>query len=279
MLEILILYIQATFKNSFPAIQDVHTLAEQIKNGNTAFPSVYCTNDEYQPLEGNENFLYFRQLGAATEDESDEESVSGCDHYVTRTYPMVAVAYIPKNIFNTDNAFVDSKIAGNIANILRVANYGALTASMKADEIHAEVTRISTDRYEVWDQEFKGIDMAARFDHVLCAVEFDLVVSATERCLQNFDCNDAVVSIEGDTINIVVTCGCPPPIAFSVPSANFSIQDDRLIGGTSDGLFVYHAGTEQGTIDNIQSYDSVTGTITFVSDLGGVGAVKILLVL
>lgn len=280
MLEILILYLQATFKNSFPNIQDVHGLAEQIRNGNTAFPSLYCTNDEYQPLSGNENFLYFRQLAAASEAESEEESVSGCDHYITRTYPMVAVAYIPKKIFNTDNAFIDSKIAGNIANILRVANYGSLMASMNVDQIEAEITRITTDRYEVWEQEFRGITMAARFDHVLCAVEFDLIVSATESCLQNYDCNDATATVDGDTIVVENTCGCPPPAAFKKEGITTELQDDRLIGDyTLDDMFIYHAGTEQITIDNVFSFNNVTGTIIFTNDLGGVGPVKILLVL
>src|SRR5688572_22265153 len=108
MLEILILYIQATFRNSWPTSTTIESLAEQVRRGNLVFPSLYCENDEYKPISGEENFIYFRQTGAASEGESDEESVSGCDHYITRTYPMVAIGYIPKNIFNTDNAFVDS---------------------------------------------------------------------------------------------------------------------------------------------------------------------------
>lgn len=69
-----------------------------------------------------------------------------------------------------------------------------------------------------------------------------------------------------------------PVQAFSVENVTTEIQDDRLIGGTLDGLFAYQAGVEQGNINNIADYNTITGTITFLDTLGG-STVKILLVL
>lgn len=280
MLEILIAYIKATFENSMPNITEVQGLAEKINEGDKQYPALYCTGGEYKHISALENYLYFRQTGSAAEEESEEESTTGCAYTIRRTYPMVAVAYIPKSVYNTDNAFIDGKIAQNIANIITKANWQSLGVTLKTENIYAEVGEINTNRHEVWASEYRGVDFAARLDHVYVSVEFDIVVEASEDCLQNYDCNDVEVDVEGDTITIVTTCGCPPPVAITIEApVNMEITDSRLIGGTLDGLFVYHAGTEQGTIDNIQSYDSITGTITFVNDLGGVGAVKILMIL
>lgn len=201
MLELLITYLQLTFKNAFPSTE-VMGLAEKIQEGGKEFPAFYCTKDEYKPVSGSENYLYFRQNGNATEEESEEEAVSGCDKYITRTYPMVAVAYIPKNILNTDNAFIDSKIANNIANLLKVANYNSLAPTLQADEITAEIGAIDTNRYSVWNNEYNNVDFAARLDHVYLSVEFEIQISATESCLRNFDCNDMQIAVEGDTIVI-----------------------------------------------------------------------------
>lgn len=268
MLELLVTYLQTLFTANFPKIEQVYGLAETIHEENQSYPAVYCTAGEYKPIGELENYLYFRQVGDATEAESDEEAISGCDHYITRTYPMVAVAYIPKSVFNTDNAFIDAKIGNNIANMIRLANYMSLSAVTKADDIHAEITNISTDRKTVWEQEYTGIPMAARLDHVYASIEFDLVVSATESCLRNFDCNDDLIVVDGTTITIIIECNNMPTV-FEVPSVNTLIVDARLIGGTLEKLFLFMGGTEQIGIGNVASYNAFTGTVTFVNDLGG----------
>lgn len=268
MLELIITYLQLTFRNSLPEVIDVMGLAEIIERNGTSFPALYCTKDNYKELSDSENYLYFRQTGPFTESESDEEAVSGCDHYVTRTYPMVAVGYIPKNIYNTDNAFIDSKIGNNIANIIRVAGYNTLRSTLKVDEIYTEINSVNTNRYQVWSQENAGIDMPARFDHVLLSVEFDLIISATESCLRNFDCNDSDISVDGDTININIRCECDTAKSKTFLNITTSLHWPELIGKTEEQVFAFQAGTEQFTINNA-TIDSLTGTITFAGDLGG----------
>lgn len=269
MIELLITYIRATFANSFQNITEVHGLAELIQEPETTYPKLYCTGGDYKNVGDLENYIYFRQTGPATEDESDEEAVSGCDHLITRTYPMIAVAYIPKNVFNTDNAFIDGKVANNIANIIRVANYGSLLPTLKADNLYVEIKDIDTNRNSVWGREFRGIEMAARLDHVYCSVEFDIIVEASESCLQNFDCNDAEITVDGDTIVVTNPCGCPATLVFTKVAITDTMQDNRLIGGNIDNLFLFQAGTELVSANAVQDYDTVTGTVTFIADLGG----------
>lgn len=91
--------------------------------------------------------------------------------------------------------------------------------------------------------------------------------------------NVTLVTVTADGLEVD---GVPlrPVRVFTIDApVNTEITDARLIGGTLDGMTITHAGTEQITIDNIQSYDSITGTIIFVNDLGGVGAVKIMMIL
>lgn len=69
--------------------------------------------------------------------------------------------------------------------------------------------------------------------------------------------------------------GSPVPVApiiFTKTGVTDSMQDDRLIGGNIDNLFLFQAGTElvsaQVVVPNT-GYDPVTGTVTFTADLGG----------
>lgn len=269
MLELLITYIKLTFQNSMPEITEVQGLAEIIRQDDKQFPAFYCTNDEYKPVSDFENFLYFRQTGPISEEESEEGAVSGCDRLITQTYPMVAVAYVPKDIYNTDNAFIDGKVGQNIANIIKRAAWQSLSPALKTDLIYVEVNDINTDRYAVWENEYTNVAFAARLDHVYVSVEFDIIVTATESCLRNYDCNDAVIVVDGNTITIIIECNNPMATIFEAPNVNFVIVDARLIGGTLEKLFLFMGGTEQIGIGNVANYNAFTGTITFVSDLGG----------
>lgn len=269
MLEILIAYIKATFESQMPNIVEVQGLAEKITDGAEQYPALYCTGGEYKNISALENYLYFRQTGSARDEESEEESTTGCAYMVRRTYPMVAVAYIPKSVYNTDNAFIDGKIAQNIANIITKANWQSAGIALKTENIYAEVGEINTNRHEVWASEYRGVEFAARLDHVFVSVEFDIIIEASETCLQNYGCDDALIEINGNVITIIIECNNPMATIFEAPNVNFVIVDARLIGGTLEKLFLFAAGTEQIGINNVSNYNAFTGTVTFVNDIGG----------
>lgn len=277
MLELIITYLKATLQAAFPTPTVVLGLAEKIQDGSTESPAFYIGNDEYEPLPTNENYIYFRQIGNATEEENEEEAVSGCDRYITKTFPMVAIAYLPKNIYNTDNAYIDNKIASNIANLLKAANYASLLPVLKADEIHVEIGSVDTNRYEVWDQEYTGVAFAARLDHVYLSVEFDLEVSATESCLRNYACNDDLIVVDGNTITVIVQCEHMTLLTEKENVTTF-IEEDYLKGHILSRMAFWAAGTELTTTSGaISSYDPIAGRINFAYDLGG-ETVKILII-
>lgn len=66
--------------------------------------------------------------------------------------------------------------------------------------------------------------------------------------------------------------GNPVPsatVVFDAENVTTTIQDNRLIGGSLEKIFLFMGGTEQVSIGNVFDYDAVTGTITFAADLGG----------
>jgi hypothetical protein len=277
MLELIIAYLRATVAANFQNITEVHGLAELIQEPESTYPKLYCTGGDYKNVGDLEKYIYFRQTGPATEAESDEEAVSGCDHLITRTHPMIAVVYIPKDVFNTDNAFIDGKVANNVANIIRAANYGTLLPVTKADNTYAEIKDIDTNRHSVWGREFRNVEMAARLDHVYCSVEFDLIVEASESCLRNYDCNDDLITVDGNVITIIIQCE-QMTLLTQKENVNTFIEEDYLKGHVLSRIALWAAGTELTTTNGaISSYDPVAGRINFAYDLGG-ETVKILII-
>lgn len=193
MLEQLIEYMRAAIAATIPSAK-VSGLAERIERDGRIFPATYCTKDEYKQPMQNEAYAYFRQLRPMTEAQSDEESVSGCDEFIVRTYPLTLVAYLPKNILESDDKYIDSKLVNNLSNVLTRLNWGAVISAAKVDFIRAQVRTAETDRYTVWRREYSGVDMAARFDHALIAIDFDVQVQASESCLRNFACGGEVIN-------------------------------------------------------------------------------------
>lgn len=53
-------------------------------------------------------------------------------------------------------------------------------------------------------------------------------------------------------------------------NATTFVEDDTLKGHVLDRMLIFAAGVENRGIDNVDSYDPVTGRINFRYDLGGI---------
>lgn len=201
--ELLIALLKATFEAQ-KYFGKVYGLVEIIKEGGKKYPAAYQSKDNYEAVTLEDSVIYFRKTGDISRRQEDE-GVSGCDDMVFVTVPLVAVAHVPKSIFNTDNAYIDEKVSSNIANIIELAAWQQLKSVLKAEDIRCRVRRVKDNRNEVWAQEFEGIEMKARHDHVLCSVAFDIEVRITSSCLQNFECDDAEVTIDPGEIIVSVS--------------------------------------------------------------------------
>lgn len=66
--------------------------------------------------------------------------------------------------------------------------------------------------------------------------------------------------------------GAPVPSAtlvFTKTGVTDTMQDNRFIGASIDNIFLYQAGTELISLNAVASFDNITGTFTFIADLGG----------
>jgi hypothetical protein len=200
MLEQLITYLSDYIATGQPDSVHVYGLAHRLRRieettRNKEFPAIYCANDEYHNIEHDVPFLYIRQRAAISETEANEDDApSGCDDTIVRTYPMTLVGYIPKNIYNRDNAYSDERISGNIANTIDILSWKALITALQVSDINLNIRNIDTDRWSVWAKEYKEIPMAARLDHAYFSIDFDLSVTAVQSCLRNYECGDEPIN-------------------------------------------------------------------------------------
>lgn len=126
-------------------------------------------------------------------------------------------------------------------------------------------------------------DMAAMLYNYDDEVEFDVPKRATVQPVQHKFTSDYA----GHSLTITIesplewnSCWIPENIPavpiyrdiismIIIENVTSSAQSDDLIGVALTDLVIFGAGTEQITINNVSSYDSATGTINFVNDLGG----------
>jgi PKD repeat protein len=256
MLEQLIKYLSTYIETGQPDSVHVYGLAHRlrrIEEGKTKeFPAIYCANDEYHNIEHDIPFLYIRQRAAISESESnDGNAPSGCDDTIIRTYPMTLVGYIPKNIYNKDNAYSDERISGNIANTIDILSWKVLITALQVSDINLNIRNIDTDRWSVWSKEYREIGMAARLDHAYFSIDFDLSVTAVQSCLRNYECGDEPINpnpcsnlkstailkdTDGNIISVTLipagqTADITAPDA-TIQNSDLTYTDSVLSGGT-----------------------------------------------
>lgn len=203
MLELIIRFLQANFQ-SVGYFDQVLSIAQKVKRDDKEFPAIYKEGDDLNQINLEPSCIYFKKRGAIQRSESNEDAVSGCEHLITVSVPLQAIAYLPKNIFKTDNAFIDDKTTNNIANIIQNANWKSLQSAMKAQDVSVFVRELSDDKDALWRQEYKNIPLAVRHDYVYCSVSFDIVIKIDQSCLINFECQDIEVTYSAGQVTIFI---------------------------------------------------------------------------
>lgn len=108
------------------------------------------------------------------------------------------------------------------------------------------------------------------------ATRSSLQVIAKDQNNVEIDCTytlaNGILTLSG--INVATTVSK----MIIINNVTTTAQDNELIGSyTIANLCIFGNGTEQISIDNITSYNSTTGTITFVESLGGV-TIRVILI-
>jgi len=186
MLEVILAHINTQIE-TLEHFKTLKSLCEIIKKEDISFPAEYCTKDEYKQIE-LDSVVYHRLTGEVTQSEIEDEEA--CAIQVTRTYPLRVVFTIPKNILNTDNNFIDLKIAENIVKVIGLKNSKTLNSSLKTDVVSVIVKSYSIDREKIWSEEYNNLPMTVDYKLIYGAIEYDVVIQGTQSCFNTYECND-----------------------------------------------------------------------------------------
>lgn len=173
---------------------DVKGLCEIIEGEDSSFPAYYQSNGQYLHIDNITNYetgiAYHRKTGDVITEEGEGEAVTGCDVFIRKTYPLRTVIFVSKDVLGTNNndAYIKSKLISNIENILYTVNDKTLSQALKADSVSIRVKSSSDNPYSIFSQEFSGIDFAIPFEYALIAIDYDIIIEATESCFENYTC-------------------------------------------------------------------------------------------
>jgi hypothetical protein len=161
------------------------------KDGKT-FPAEYC-NGEYKPVTDfdlHKGLVYHRLTGNISKEEADEESAVSCDPFYITTFPLRTVASIKKELIKGigNDAYLENKIAQNIANVIAETNNRALRISLMADNVSFEIESIKVNRDEIFGDEFTGMENFMRYEFLYIAIDYNVVVTGNVSCFENYDC-------------------------------------------------------------------------------------------
>ncbi len=116
---------------------------------------------------------------------------------------MRLVAYFPKSVYNTDNSGIALKVAINLRNAIKGSNFKILAKALKADYISVDIDDINIDRYNVWEDEYDGVNYDVPSTHAIIAIDYSIEVGATDSCLISYGCNDVDIVITDGVIEVI----------------------------------------------------------------------------
>lgn len=194
MIQYIIEYINDRIE-TLDIFQDIKGLCEIIEKEGQSYPAEYCDNGEYNRIEDFESVVYHRLTGKTTEERI--ESTVGCETNIRRTYPLRVVGIVKKTILEkkNDNNYIDDKLASNISNIIAKASIKNLAVALKAEDVEISTGGYNTNRYEIWNEEYKGVEMGIDFEYAYISVDYTVIVEGSKSCFHIFDC-DTNITVE-----------------------------------------------------------------------------------
>lgn len=168
-------------------------LCEIIAKDGKTFPAEYC-NGEYKQVSDfdlHKGIVYHRLTGNISKEEEEEESTVSCDPFYITTFPLRTVASIKKSLIKGvgDDAYLENKIAQNIANKIAETNNKALRTLLKADSVSFEIKSIKTNRDEIFKDEYSGYDNNfMRYEFLYVSIDYDVIVTGNVSCFEFYDC-------------------------------------------------------------------------------------------
>jgi hypothetical protein len=190
MLEIIIPYINGKIE-TLEMFSKFHGLCEIIKKDGKSFPAEYC-NGEYKQVsefDKNRGVVYHRLTGSIAKAEAEDDTSVSCDPFYETTFPLRTVVCIDKKFLKGigDDAYLENKIANNIANLL--SGNKTLRQDLRADTVIFEVEEIITDRDEIFSEEYDGFEENfIRYEFLYIAINYNVKVTGNVSCFEEYNC-------------------------------------------------------------------------------------------
>ena len=173
-------------------IAEVYGLGELVVEAESEKPALYIGSGQYTSLANFDNhsgLMYFRLVSPVSN--TVAESQVGGEDVFQRTYNLRIVAYVNKEVYNTDNNYIDDKIAHNIQLAIDNEDDGLLSTSLGAQTATIQTISYETNRRNVSDGESLGFDIP--FNYVFLALDFNVVIIGSQDCFSTYGCNDTPI--------------------------------------------------------------------------------------
>lgn len=172
--------------------QKLFGLCEIITKDDKSFPAQYCKG-EYENVSDfdlEKGVVYHRLTGDISTEEDDEDTNVSCDPFYIKTFPLRTVAIINKKFLKAigNDAYLEYKIAQNIAHAISGTNNKNFRISLMADSVEIKTNSIVTNRDDIFKDEYKGFDNFIRYEYLYIAIDYDVIVTGNISCFQIYDC-------------------------------------------------------------------------------------------
>lgn len=151
-------------------------------------PAIYCGKDELDKslsdIDKTNGVVYHRLVGPVERESNEDANAKGCDIYIDQTFPMLMIAAVKKELTGMDVNSVDSKIAETLMNMITTDNAASLQNSLDLDTVRIFGTEYNTNRYEVFDEEYTGIDFFVKFEYAYVSINYSVTLSAQLSCFE-----------------------------------------------------------------------------------------------
>jgi hypothetical protein len=230
-------------------IADLHGITERRKReGDGAMvPYCYVGSGEFRPVElDNGNVGWWRGRSGFTMD--PVQVIGRAVKQQRASYPLRFVAVLRRELSTSDDAFMPSRLAEDIANALNFDN-GDIVSMLKAINVESRASGGEYDAATIWPTEFHTSIPDLRYDLAMVAIDVTIEVVGKYSCwegecdtdpdilrLYNF-CDPAVIARLTDE-QVVCLQEALPPVFFTAltDSTQYPVT---YIGWTDDGITYY----------------------------------------
>jgi hypothetical protein len=187
-------------------------------------PAIYKGGGDSEQIgfDFNQAQVYHRILSISRE---EVESDTGCGLNVTQSTSMKAVFYFSRNLYETDNNNIDSKVGQNVANAISQSNIKTLANALQVDYISVQINSINLDRYDVFGTEFEGVPFSVQSDYGLISIDYTIEISGDESCFLGYGCGDTELNID----ELIIDGICP---VVTIYNADGTINTTVAAGGS-----------------------------------------------